>query len=73
MSLAGIPGGTGEARLFTRDFATLSLAVLVFFVAGGMLLPTTPLYTQEVLFGDRIAVGIVSGAFAVASLIMRPF
>jgi MFS family permease len=62
-----------EARLFTRNFALLSLAVLVFFVAGGILLPVTPLYTQEVLFGDRIAVGIVSGAFAVASLLMRPF
>lgn len=61
------------SRLFTRDFATLSIAVLVFFVAGGILLPVTPLYTQEVLFGDRVAVGIVSGAFAIASLLMRPF
>jgi MFS family permease len=69
---AGQPG-SGEARLFTREFATLSLAVLVFFVAGGILLPVTPLYTQEVLLGDRIAVGIVSGAFAVASLLLRPF
>jgi MFS family permease len=60
-------------RLFTRSFASLSLAVLVFFVAGGILLPVTPLYTQEVLLGDRFAVGIVSGAFAVASLLMRPF
>jgi MFS family permease len=60
-------------RLFTRDFATLSIAVLVFFVAGGILLPVTPLYTQEILFGDRFAIGIVSGVFAVASLLMRPF
>ena len=67
------PPATRESRLFTRDFATLSLAVLVFFVAGGILLPVTPLYTQEVLLGDRIAVGIVSGAFAVASLLLRPF
>ncbi len=65
--------GTREGRLFTREFATLSAAVLVFFVAGGILLPVTPLYTQEVLLGDRIAVGIVIGAFAVASLVMRPF
>ena len=60
-------------RLFTRDFATLSIAVLVFFVAGGILLPVTPLYTQEILLGDRFAIGIVSGVFAVASLLMRPF
>jgi len=64
---------TAAPRLFTRDFALLSLAVLVFFVAGGILLPVTPLYTQDVLLGDRIAVGIVIGAFAVASLLMRPF
>lgn len=60
-------------RLFTREFATLSIAVLVFFVAGGILLPVTPLYTQEILLGDRFTVGIVIGAFAVASLLMRPF
>ena len=67
------PRDTREARLFRREFATLSAAVLVFFVAGGILLPVTPLFTQEVLLGDRIAVGIVIGAFAVASLLMRPF
>ena len=69
----GVTGAAPRARLFTRSFASLSLAVLVFFVAGGILLPVTPLFTQEVLFGDRFAVGIVSGVFAVASLLMRPF
>jgi len=72
---AAAPGPPIEpgARLFTSSFASLSLAVLVFFVAGGILLPVTPLYTQEVLLGDRFAVGIVIGVFAVASLLMRPF
>ena len=65
--------GEPRAGLFTRSFASLSLAVLVFFVAGGILLPVTPLFTQEILLGDRFAVGIVIGAFAVASLLMRPF
>jgi MFS family permease len=60
-------------RLFTPAFATLSLAVLVFFVAGGVLLPTTPLYSREVLLADRFAVGVVIGAFAVSSLLLRPF
>ena len=60
-------------RLFTPAFATLSLAVLVFFVAGGILLPVTPQYSEEVLFADRFAVGVVIGAFAVSSLLMRPF
>ena len=73
MTAAQRPVSAGEARLFTRHCAGLSAAVLVFFVAGGILLPVTPLYTQEVLLGDRIAVGIVIGAFAVSSLLMRPF
>lgn len=67
------PAPSDDARLFTRDFATLSLAVLAFFVAGGILIPVTPLYTQDVLLGDKVAVGIVAGVFAVASLLMRPF
>ena len=67
-------GATQDAgRLFTPAFATLSLAVLVFFVAGGILLPVTPQYTREILLGDRVAVGIVAGAFAVSSLLLRPF
>ena len=65
--------GAARERLFTRSFGSLSLAVLVFFVAGGILLPVTPLYTQQILLGDTFAVGLVSGAFAVASLVMRPF
>ena len=74
--MTATPKGTPtppRTRLFTRSFASLSLAVLVFFVAGGILLPVTPLYTTQVLLGDTFAVGIVSGAFAVASLLMRPF
>ena len=67
------PPAPRRERLFTRSFASLSLAVLVFFVAGGILLPVTPLFTTEILLGDTFAVGIVSGAFAVASLLMRPF
>jgi MFS family permease len=67
------PGPSDHARLFTRDFAMLSLAVLAFFIAGGILIPVTPLYTQEVLLGDKVAVGVVAGVFAVASLLMRPF
>ena len=70
------PGVTGPAtggRLFTPAFATLSLAVLVFFVAGGILLPVTPLYSRDVLLADRFTVGVIIGAFAVSSLLLRPF
>jgi MFS family permease len=62
-----------EARLFTPAFAALSAAVLAFFIAGGIFLPATPRYTVGPLGGDQVAVGIVIGAFAVSSLLMRPF
>lgn len=66
------PAGEG-ARLLTPAFATLFVAVLVFFVAGGILLPVTPQYSEQVLLADRFAIGVVIGAFAVSSLLMRPF
>ncbi len=62
-----------EARLFTPAFAALSAAVLAFFIAGGIFLPATPRYTVGPLGGDQVDVGIVIGAFAVSSLLMRPF
>jgi MFS family permease len=38
-----------------------------------MFVPATPRYTVGPLGGDQVAVGIVIGAFAVSSLLMRPF
>ena len=64
---------TKPPRLFTPAFAALSLAVLVFFVAGGILLPVTPLFSRDVLLADQFTIGLVIGAFAVSSLLMRPF
>jgi MFS family permease len=68
-----VTAASGEARLFTPAFAALSAAVLAFFIAGGIFLPATPRFTEDVLGGDRVAVGIVIGAFAISSLLMRPF
>ena len=62
-----------QPRLFTPAFAALSLAVLVFFIAGGILLPVTPLFSRDVLLADQFTIGLVIGAFAVSSLLMRPF
>lgn len=66
-------GPSLEGRLFTPAFAALSAAVLAFFIAGGIFLPATPRYTVGPLGGDQVAVGIVIGAFALSSLLMRPF
>jgi MFS family permease len=60
-------------RLLTGPFISLSLATLAFFVSGAVFLPVVPRFTVGPLGGDDFAVGIVLGAFAVASLVMRPF
>jgi MFS family permease len=57
----------------TPAFAALSFATLAFFVAGGIFLPVVPRFTIGPLGGDKVAVGIVIGAFAVSSLLARPF
>lgn len=57
----------------TPTFASLSIAVLAFFIGGGIFLPAVPRFTIGPLGGDQAAVGIVIGAFAVASLLARPF
>lgn len=64
---------SNEARLFTRPFISLSAAVLAFFISGAVFLPVVPRFTINALGGDSFAVGLVLGAFAVSSLVMRPF
>jgi MFS family permease len=56
----------------TPAFAALSAAVLAFFVSGAVFLPVVPRFTVGPLGGDDFAVGLVLGAFAVYSLLMRP-
>ncbi|HUQ43020.1 MAG TPA: MFS transporter [Candidatus Limnocylindria bacterium] len=68
--------GTARAAdppLFTRQFVSLSAAVLAFFISGAVFLPVVPRFTVGPLRGDDLAVGLVLGAFAIASLAMRPF
>ena len=57
----------------TPAFLALSAAVLAFFVSGAIFLPVIPRFTVGPLEGDDFAVGVVLGAFALASLAMRPF
>lgn len=59
-------------RLFTGPFAALFAAALAFFTAGGLVLPVTTAYGFGPLGADAAGVGIAFGAFAIASLLMRP-
>jgi len=53
-------------------FAGVFAATLVAFLAVGAVLPILPRYVQGPLHGGDIAVGIVTGAFALAAVIGRP-
>ena len=45
---------------------------LAFFTAGGMVLPASSPYALDVLGADAVGAGVAVGAFALASLAMRP-
>lgn len=59
-------------RLFTRAFVTVFASGLVFFVAGGLLLPVSPRFAIGPIGADALGFGIAMGMFALASLAARP-
>lgn len=69
---AAAPSGGSDERLVTPGFLALAAATLAFFVAGGLVLPIAPQYARFGLGADAAGVGVAIGAFAVASLVLRP-
>ena len=59
-------------RLLTPALAALWVAALAVFIAGGLVLPVATRYADGPLGADATGVGIGIGAFAIASLIVRP-
>jgi MFS family permease len=59
-------------RLVTRSFLALATAALVFFVAGGLVLPIVSRFAMGPLGSDAAGAGLAFGAFAGAALVMRP-
>lgn len=66
------PAGPGD-RLVTLRFGIITLSALCYFMSFAMLLPTLPLYVEEVLGGSSFQVGVVVGAFGVSAALIRPF
>jgi MFS family permease len=64
--------GEKRERLFSGPFIALFVAALAFFVAGGIVLPVSPRFAMGPLGADATASGIAIGAFAIASLVVRP-
>ena len=63
---------TGREPLFTGPFVALFFAALVFFIAGGIVLPVAPRFAVGPLDADAVSAGIALGAFSIASLVVRP-
>jgi MFS family permease len=60
-------------RLFTPAFIALTLAELAYFAASGLVIAVTPFYVGGHLGVDEAGVGVVAGAFAVTTLLLRPY
>jgi MFS family permease len=66
------PVPDGRKSLITPAFLSLAAATLVFFVAGGIVLPIVPRFAQIELHLDPAEVGLAIATFSIASLIVRP-
>ena len=61
-----------QNRLITRPFIAVTLAVFVFFVYAGVLVPILPTYVEDELRGGELGVGLAIASFAVAAIAARP-
>ena len=59
-------------RLVTPAFIALAATALVFFIAGGVVLPVVTPFAIDRLGSDEIGAGFAYGAFSVAALVLRP-
>lgn len=66
------PDDANAKRLLTPAFVILGATSLVFFVAGGIVLPVVTPFATGPLGSDRIGAGVAYGAFAVGALVLRP-
>lgn len=69
----GVPAVSSPIRqpLWTRDYATLLVTQVLYFVGVYLLLPTLPLFVIR-LGGEEGTVGLVLGLFTFAAMVVRP-
>jgi predicted MFS family arabinose efflux permease len=60
-------------RLFTPRFVALTLSELCYFTAGGLLIGLTTFFVTGPIGSDESAVAIVTAAFTVSTLLLRPY
>ena len=61
-----------KPRLVTAAFAALMASSLVFFVAGGLVLPVAPRFAREEIGATGAAFGLAIGLYSLAALAARP-
>ena len=66
------PASGPRESLITPTFVRLAAATLVFFVAGGIVLPIVPQFAEKQLRLSPAEVGLAIAMFSVASLVVRP-
>jgi hypothetical protein len=66
------PAQTTGPALVSPAFLALAGAALVFFVAGGVVLPVVGPFATGPLGSDAAGAGLAFGAFAGAALLSRP-
>ena len=64
---------SGQDRLFTPAFITLTISELAYFTAGGLVIGVTPFFVTGPLGSDEAALGLVAGAYGVTTLLLRPY
>ncbi len=60
-------------RLFTPAFVALSLSELAYFTAAGLIIGVTPFFVTGPMGSDEAGLGIVTAAFGVTALLLRPY
>jgi MFS family permease len=62
-----------KPRLLSGPFLLVMLSNFAYFLAVGATLPTLPRFVEGPLGGGSVAVGVTTGMFAVAAVVLRPF
>lgn len=61
-----------KQTLFSQNFIYLTLSVFLISTAFYFLMPTLPVYLQEVLHAGKQEVGLIIGMYTLAALMVRP-
>ena len=64
--------GASQARLLTPAFLLVVAVTLLYFLSVGIVLPVLPRYVEGPLASGSVAVGLVTGAFGVGAVALRP-